>query len=149
MPAAETERLKAMDITALALLLLPCFVWLSFHFLILGSTHRKSFQARLPPGPRHLPIIGNILEFGDKPHQSLTTLSKTYGPLMSLKLGRLSRNSPTSANLKRPSLFWQDSPQCLPSSQPSPFFNGIFTSIGSLGQPQDDMQNAGIFPATC
>ncbi|WKA05602.1 hypothetical protein VitviT2T_023562 [Vitis vinifera] len=70
-----------MDITALVLLLLlPCFVWLCFHFLILGSTHRKSFQARLPPGPRPLPIIGNLLEFGDKPHQSLTTLSKTTVP---------------------------------------------------------------------
>ncbi|KAJ9680856.1 hypothetical protein PVL29_020000 [Vitis rotundifolia] len=88
MPAAETERLKAMDITALVLLLLPCFLWLCFHFLILGTTHRKSFQARLPPGPRPLPIIGNLLESGDKPNLSLTTLSKTYGPLMSLKLGR-------------------------------------------------------------
>ncbi|KAL6322543.1 hypothetical protein AAG906_009849 [Vitis piasezkii] len=70
-----------MDITTLVLLLLlPCFVWLCFHFLILGSTHRKSFQARLPPGPRPPPIIGNLLEFGDKPHQSLTTLSKTTVP---------------------------------------------------------------------
>ncbi|CBI38800.3 unnamed protein product, partial [Vitis vinifera] len=27
---------------------------------------------------------------GDKPHQSLTNLSKTYGPVMSLKLGSIS-----------------------------------------------------------
>ncbi|XP_002271652.1 cytochrome P450 76T24 [Vitis vinifera] len=79
-----------MDYTPLVLLLLlPSFVWLCFHFLILGSTHRKSFQARLPPGPRPLPIIGNLLELGDKPHHSFTTLSKKYGPLMSLKLGSI------------------------------------------------------------
>ncbi|KAJ0837312.1 putative geraniol 8-hydroxylase [Helianthus annuus] len=42
---------------------------------------------RLPPSPYPLPIIGNIFELGDKPHHSLAALSKTYGPLMSLKLG--------------------------------------------------------------
>ncbi|KAF7844733.1 geraniol 8-hydroxylase-like [Senna tora] len=43
----------------------------------------------LPPGPPPLPIIGNILEIGKKPHQSLTSLSRTYGPIFTLKLGRL------------------------------------------------------------
>ncbi|XP_059599031.1 cytochrome P450 76T24-like [Vitis vinifera] len=33
---------------------------------------------------------GDILMLGDKPHQSLTNLSKTYGPVMSLKLGSIS-----------------------------------------------------------
>lgn len=40
-----------------------------------------------PPGPYPLPIIGSIFKLGDKPHLSLAALSKTYGPLMSLKLG--------------------------------------------------------------
>ena len=43
----------------------------------------------MPPGPYPYPIIGNILELGQKPHQSLFDLSKTYGPLMTLKLGSL------------------------------------------------------------
>ncbi|KAJ9563656.1 hypothetical protein OSB04_008816 [Centaurea solstitialis] len=42
---------------------------------------------RLPPGPYPLPIIGNIFELGKNPHVSLTSLSKTYGGLMTLKLG--------------------------------------------------------------
>ncbi|XP_071732310.1 cytochrome P450 76T24-like [Rutidosis leptorrhynchoides] len=55
---------------------------LIYLFIIPG--HRDS---RLPPGPNPLPIIGNLLLLGDKPHRSLATLSKRYGPLMSLKLG--------------------------------------------------------------
>ncbi|KAJ9564027.1 hypothetical protein OSB04_009187 [Centaurea solstitialis] len=42
---------------------------------------------RLPPGPYPFPIIGNIFELGKNPHISLTSLSKTYGGLMTLKLG--------------------------------------------------------------
>ena len=41
----------------------------------------------LPPGPFHWPIVGNIFQIGSNPHQSLARLAKTYGPLMSLKLG--------------------------------------------------------------
>ncbi|KAI3719402.1 hypothetical protein L6452_20299 [Arctium lappa] len=59
-----------------------------FYFLITQSGRRKSgVTTRLPPGPYPLPIIGNIFKLGDKPHHSLAALSKTYGPLMSLKLG--------------------------------------------------------------
>nr|POE50327.1 geraniol 8-hydroxylase [Quercus suber] len=50
---------------------------------------RKSGSSRLPPGPHPFPIIGNILELGNKPHQDVAKLSKTYGPLMTLKLGSI------------------------------------------------------------
>ena len=158
MPAAETKiesngYHNTCSSTSSSLL---CLVMLPFPHPWLHPSEIFPSQASAgpPPDPRPLPIIGNLLEFGDKPQQSLTTLSKTYGPLMSLKLGSSTTiviSSPETAqqvliNQKRPSLFWQDSPQCLPSSQPSPFFNGIFTSIGSLGQPQEDLQNEDIFP---
>ncbi|KAJ9680870.1 hypothetical protein PVL29_020008 [Vitis rotundifolia] len=74
-----------MDYTTLLLLL--SFVWSCIIVITIGFTNRKSGVARLPPGPRPFPIIGNLLQLGEKPHQSLAILSKTYGPLMSLKLG--------------------------------------------------------------
>ncbi|KAK9056227.1 hypothetical protein SSX86_027317 [Deinandra increscens subsp. villosa] len=58
--------------------------FLAFVYVIIISGRRNS---RLPPGPFPLPVIGNLLCLGDKPHHSLATLSKRYGPLMSLKLG--------------------------------------------------------------
>ncbi|GJZ35715.1 cytochrome P450 [Tanacetum coccineum] len=65
-------------------LLFSLLVTLIYGFTVFN--HRKS---RLSPGPYPLPIIGNLLELSNKPHRSLTTLSKRYGPLMSLKLGSI------------------------------------------------------------
>jgi len=55
--------------------------------IIILRLARNSHQSRLPPGPKRWPIIGNIHLLGSKPHCSLANLSKTYGPLMSLRLG--------------------------------------------------------------
>ncbi|KAI3839089.1 hypothetical protein MKX03_011088 [Papaver bracteatum] len=56
--------------------------------MIINSAARSSYK-NLPPGPVHVPIIGNLLKHGNKPHESLTQLAELYGPLMSLKLGTL------------------------------------------------------------
>ncbi|MFU0443319.1 cytochrome P450, partial [Candidatus Liberibacter asiaticus] len=66
-------------------ILIFCLSW--FTIQVLFSIFTKKNQ--LPPGPKPLPIIGNLLALGDKPHKSLAKLSKTYGPLMSLKLGQV------------------------------------------------------------
>ncbi|CAM8959761.1 unnamed protein product [Rhodiola kirilowii] len=66
------------------------FIILSILWLILLtiSTFKRRHRHRFPPGPPPFPIIGNILHLGDKPHLSLTSLSKSHGPIISLKLGR-------------------------------------------------------------
>ncbi|KAL9231063.1 hypothetical protein vseg_006331 [Gypsophila vaccaria] len=57
----------------------------------LSSARKASHDAptRLPPGPPTIPIFGNLLILGTKPHVSLADLAKTYGPLMTLRLGRV------------------------------------------------------------
>ncbi|KAJ0973893.1 hypothetical protein J5N97_015858 [Dioscorea zingiberensis] len=41
----------------------------------------------LPPCPKGWPILGNLLQLGHKPHHTLHTLSKSYGPLFRLRFG--------------------------------------------------------------
>ncbi|KAE8670236.1 Geraniol 8-hydroxylase [Hibiscus syriacus] len=66
------------------------FTWLVLQAFNSIRNGRKSIdQSKLPPGPRRLPIFGNLFDLGDKPHRSLAKLAQAYGPVMSLKLGTL------------------------------------------------------------
>ncbi|KAL3647369.1 hypothetical protein CASFOL_008337 [Castilleja foliolosa] len=62
----------------LLLLLLPIFIF----FLKQYVGFRK-----LPPGPTAFQLFQNISSLSTKPHVALKDLAKTYGPLMSFRLG--------------------------------------------------------------
>jgi len=77
-----------------------CLTWIiikTFHIIPRSKPNHK----KLPPGPKPFPVIGNLLELGDKPHRSLTKLAKEYGPIMTLKLGRLTTIVISSANMAK------------------------------------------------
>ncbi|KAK1409063.1 hypothetical protein QVD17_41346 [Tagetes erecta] len=56
-------------------------------FLLHAINHRN--RKLLPPGPLGLPVIGNLLDLGPKPHESLAKLSKKHGPFMTIRLGSI------------------------------------------------------------
>ncbi|KAJ3704710.1 hypothetical protein LUZ61_008415 [Rhynchospora tenuis] len=67
----------------LTLWLIPITL-LFLHFL---STFTKKKLKILPPGPTPLPIVGNLFSMVDLPHIIFAKLAKTYGPVISLKMG--------------------------------------------------------------
>ncbi|KAL1812600.1 hypothetical protein ACET3Z_022665 [Daucus carota] len=74
-------------------------ILLAFSLFLLQKNHMKAVQ-KLPPGPCPLPVIGNIHNLGKHPHKSLANLAQVYGPIMSLRLGRITTiiiSSPTAA----------------------------------------------------
>ncbi|KAI3471106.1 hypothetical protein Pfo_027769 [Paulownia fortunei] len=48
---------------------------------------RPRVSPAIPPGPYPWPIIGNLLQIGKNPHIKLASMARTYGPIMSLRLG--------------------------------------------------------------
>ncbi|XP_061350057.1 geraniol 8-hydroxylase-like [Gastrolobium bilobum] len=62
---------------------------------------KSKTNTKLPPGPTPLPIIGNLLQLGNKPHHSLAKLSDIHGPIMTLKLGQVTTIVISSADMAR------------------------------------------------
>ncbi|GAB4834303.1 hypothetical protein Ancab_039974 [Ancistrocladus abbreviatus] len=71
-------------------------VLISIHYL-----HTVIRHSRLPPGPFPLPVIGNLLKLGSKPHQSLAQIAKAYGPVVTLELGCLTTVVVSSAPMAK------------------------------------------------
>ncbi|KAL5717953.1 hypothetical protein ACHQM5_010933 [Ranunculus cassubicifolius] len=89
---APVELLQWSQIQHLSLFPDPYSISLLFSLLLLllwinRVRARKSIN--LPPSPPRLPIIGHLHLLGALPHRSCQTLSKKYGPLILLKLGKI------------------------------------------------------------
>ncbi|KAM3687147.1 hypothetical protein ACB098_10G056200 [Castanea mollissima] len=85
-------------LSGILFLLLTWTIIQALHSIVKRS---KAIPQKLPPGPKPIPIIGNLLELGDKPHRSLAKLAKTHGPLMSLKLGQITSVVVSSATIAK------------------------------------------------
>ncbi|XP_050238458.1 inactive cytochrome P450 76AD1-like [Mercurialis annua] len=116
-----------MDFLNLLLILLTISSCIFLTSAVLG---RKS----LPPGPRPIPIIGNLLQLGSNPHCALANLSKTFGPLMALKLGCMTTMVVSSPNIAREVLQKHD--QALSSrTVPDSVCVNNYTNVSMVWQP--------------
>ncbi|ONI30289.1 hypothetical protein PRUPE_1G242400 [Prunus persica] len=98
-------------ILCLPFLLLPLLVLLKRN-----KQQHKNPQKHYPPSPPKLPLIGNLHQLGSSPHQSLWQLSKKYGPVMLLHLGRVPTLVISSAEAAKEALKTNDLHCC---SRPS------------------------------
>ncbi|BAT97206.1 hypothetical protein VIGAN_09058500 [Vigna angularis var. angularis] len=96
-----------MDNVAFIQLIL--FAYLCIHIFFFSRSRKNTKYRKLPPGPPNYPIIGNILQlWPSKLHQELHKLSKTYGPIMTVKIGTITTVVISSPNIAKEALHKKD-----------------------------------------
>lgn len=70
---------------------MPIYTLLSAMLVVtfLVTVKQRRGRSKLPPGPKPLPVIGNMHQMGDLPHQTLWHMAEKYGPIMHLQMGSL------------------------------------------------------------
>ncbi|CAJ1957678.1 unnamed protein product [Sphenostylis stenocarpa] len=68
-------------------IVLLLLAWTIIHFL--SKKIRRKRNHKLPPGPSPITFVGNLVELGKKPQQTLAKLANLHGPIMCFKLGQL------------------------------------------------------------
>ncbi|KAL1568003.1 cytochrome P450 71AU50-like isoform X1 [Salvia divinorum] len=66
--------------------------WLTVMAILAGSlvslaARRRKKTGRLPPGPKGIPVLGNLHMLGKNPHQDLHRIAKDHGPIMYMRFG--------------------------------------------------------------
>ncbi|CAI0435327.1 unnamed protein product [Linum tenue] len=119
------------------LLALPIILTLLFRPRNHKKANTTSSRYCLPPGPPCLPFIGNLLQIdGSIPHISLRQLSRVYGPLMSLRLGRVRVLVASSARMAEEVLKTHDLALCTRpprAGQQKLSYNGIDLAFSPFG----------------
>ncbi|XP_072065863.1 cytochrome P450 76T24 isoform X2 [Arachis hypogaea] len=90
--------------------IIPLFLFISSFYNGIQSSKTYYSKLPLPPGPHPYPIIGNILKlFGtNNPLEAITHLSKTYGPIMTLKLASITTIVISSPQIAKEALHKND-----------------------------------------
>ncbi|EAZ03541.1 hypothetical protein OsI_25676 [Oryza sativa Indica Group] len=76
-------------LAAVLFLLLPLVYLLFFKGDGNGGV-MDSASAPSPPGPpRQLPVLGNLLQIGSRPHRYFQAVARRYGPVVQVQLGSI------------------------------------------------------------
>ncbi|KAJ1288917.1 hypothetical protein BS78_02G125200 [Paspalum vaginatum] len=74
-----------------------------------------------PPGPpRQLPVLGNLLQIGSRPHRYFQVLARRYGPVIQVQLGRVRTLVVSSPDAAREVLRTNDLHCCSRPNSPGP-----------------------------